>query len=61
MKFAKMVARFIGTEHQCGSCEQVFYRLTEDRKCPHCGSGNWVFGYIAEPEPKSNGGINYEI
>ncbi len=18
--------------------------------CPHCGSGNWVFGYIDDPE-----------
>lgn len=33
---------------QCGSCEQVFHELTESRECPHCGSGNWVEGYIDE-------------
>lgn len=34
---------------QCGSCEKIFYKGNE---CPYCGSGNWVFGYIDDPEPK---------
>ncbi len=36
---------------QCCSCEKVFTekKLTPDRECPHCLSGNWVFGYIDEP------------
>jgi len=30
---------------QCCTCERVF-RLTKQGNCPHCGSGNWVIGYI---------------
>jgi len=33
---------------QCGSCDNVFENKYED--CPHCGSGNWVYGYIDEEE-----------
>ena len=32
---------------QCGSCEQTFTKL-KDRTCPHCGSSNWVNGFIDE-------------
>ena len=39
--------------HQCGSCEEIFSKPTADGNCPHCKSGNWVNGYIDEPEPKS--------
>lgn len=35
---------------QCCSCEKTFTVL-KDRECPYCGSGNWVFGYIDDPEP----------
>jgi len=32
---------------QCGSCENVFHELKlVNGDCPHCGSGNWVKGYI---------------
>jgi len=38
---------------QCGTCERTFTTVTNekgDTECPHCGSGNWVFGYIDDPE-----------
>jgi hypothetical protein len=33
---------------QCCSCEKTFYYgdIGFNRTCPHCSSGNWVFGYI---------------
>ena len=38
---------------QCCSCEAIFpYSLIVRGYCPNCGSGNWVYGYIDEPEPK---------
>lgn len=38
---------------QCCSCEKIFEyeQLTNDGCCPCCDSGNWVYGYIDEPEP----------
>jgi Zn finger protein HypA/HybF involved in hydrogenase expression len=41
---------------QCCTCEHVFIEneLTETRTCPNCGSGNWVFGYIDDPEPEES-------
>jgi len=36
---------------QCCTCETVFTKPDEDNTCPNCGSGNWVEGYIDEPEP----------
>lgn len=33
---------------QCCTCENYFEKLTGDRCCPKCGSGNWVHGYIDE-------------
>ena len=44
-------------ECQCGTCEQFFLESElegEDRSCPHCGSGNWVYGCIDEPEEKED-------
>ena len=35
---------------QCGSCDGVFIDLTVDKTCPYCGSGNWVNGFIDEPQ-----------
>lgn len=35
---------------QCCTCEKPFYYLAKDDTCPHCGSGNWVYGWIDEPE-----------
>lgn len=35
---------------QCCTCEQVFTEANEDKTCPNCKSGNWVFGYIDDPE-----------
>ena len=38
---------------QCCSCEQIFQEAElVDGSCPNCGSGNWVFDYIDNPEPK---------
>lgn len=38
---------------QCCSCEHIFIEADlDDGSCPHCLSGNWVRGYIDEPEPK---------
>ena len=37
---------------QCGSCEKTFkHNKVKEAFCPYCGSGNWVFGLIDEPEP----------
>jgi ribosomal protein S27AE len=36
---------------QCGTCEEIFTNPTADRTCPNCGSGDWVNGYLDEPEP----------
>jgi hypothetical protein len=45
------VAFFGPHAHQCCSCEQTFsQRSPYRRECPHCGSGNFVDGYIDEPE-----------
>jgi hypothetical protein len=38
---------------QCGSCEGTFKKFGIGRTCPHCFSGNWVYGYIDEAEPRS--------
>ena len=37
---------------QCCSCEKVFkkFKKEKERVCPYCFSGNWVYGYIDEPE-----------
>ena len=40
-------------KYLCGSCEQFFNEL-KDGDCPYCGSGNWVFGCIDEPEPEED-------
>ena len=40
-----------GKLKQCCSCEKVFYNFAKPSKdclCPHCKSGNWVYGYIDE-------------
>ena len=38
---------------QCGSCEATFpYSSIVEGRCPKCGSYDWVWGYIDEPEPK---------
>lgn len=39
---------------QCGSCEQVSDHPTKDLKCPNCHSGNWVYGFIDEPDNAIN-------
>lgn len=39
---------------QCGSCERTFKKFGEGRTCPYCHSGNWVYGYIDDPEKKKN-------
>lgn len=33
---------------QCCSCESVIHpnKLTKNRECPNCHSGNWIFGHI---------------
>lgn len=38
---------YITEECQCGSCEK-FFKTSEliNDECPHCRSGNWVFGCI---------------
>ena len=36
--------------NQCSSCGKTFDE-PEKGYCPHCGSGNWVSGYINKPEP----------
>lgn len=36
---------------QCGSCENYFIVHKEGMDCVHCGSCNWVYGCIDEPEP----------
>ena len=36
--------------YQCGTCDQTFEELAFEMYCPHCGSGNWVKGFIDEPE-----------
>jgi len=44
----------IKCEHicQCCTCEKTFkHNEIKQASCPHCKSGNWVFGYIGEPEP----------
>ncbi|MCB2146547.1 MAG: hypothetical protein KQI81_08740 [Deltaproteobacteria bacterium] len=34
---------------QCCTCEQTFTTPGyPGKECPHCGSGNWVYGYIDE-------------
>jgi hypothetical protein len=39
----------------CGSCEQYFIANKEaGTDCPHCFSGNWVYGCIDEPEPENS-------
>ena len=35
---------------QCATCEQSFIRLSKDNTCPYCGSGNWVYGCIDNPD-----------
>ena len=35
---------------QCCSCEMTFINSPENNTCPNCGSKNWVFGYLDEPE-----------
>jgi len=37
---------------QCCSCEQEFEDTDNENGCPHCGSGNWVFGNIDQTPPK---------
>jgi Zn finger protein HypA/HybF involved in hydrogenase expression len=38
---------------QCGSCEKTFKKSQlKENSCPHCGSGNWVYGYIDEDDIK---------
>jgi len=37
---------------QCCSCEKIFTELTINETCPFCSSGNWVKGYIDDPEPR---------
>lgn len=36
---------------QCCTCEETFVEYNGEC-CPHCGSGDFVYGYIDEPEPK---------
>lgn len=36
--------------YQCCSCESVFTELDKNGNCPYCHSGNWVYGYIDDPE-----------
>lgn len=41
---------------QCCSCERTFVEtdLSENRECPYCHSGNWVFGYIDDISDESD-------
>jgi len=42
---------------QCCSCEGVFKETDlMGGVCPHCGSGNWIWGYIDEPEISNTAG-----
>jgi hypothetical protein len=36
---------------QCCTCERVFHLPDENNQCPYCKSGNWIWGFIDEPEP----------
>ena len=55
-----------GKLKQCCSCEKVFYNFAKPSKdclCPHCKSGNWVYGYIDEQKkcPKCDGEMRDKI
>lgn len=37
----------------CGSCEERSFEPTEDKLCPRCFSGNWVFGDLEKDDGDS--------
>jgi len=38
--------------YQCGSYESVYTHPDNNGDCLYCHSGNWVKGYIDDPEPE---------